>query len=640
MSVTSHHKPKMALTKTFTKGGQVTLHNIRMIRQVLTVTLILSLIGGVLFWGTKTWFDYTPYQRYLIGSAYWAEVKLAVSGNNEKETQIYRYENGKEHLVRSIDIKRNKAIQFWIKSFESQMLKNCLLSLWFMGGFFLLICVFWIWRGNVRRAKEIVSGSEIVDPEVLQRLLKNQNIASPFTIGDVNLRLNSETQHMMVCGTTGTGKSTCFYHLFPQIRAQGQRAVIVDTTGEFVSRFYRPGKDILINPFDERSVRWDPWIDCRFPYHYDELASAFIPQTGQDSFWASSARTVFSESLQHLSRHNTKSIDALLHLLLETSLKELFVALRNTSAASLIDPAGDRTAMSIRSHLTPYLKNLRYLSSDKVGSRPPPAFSVRDWVQNEANTKKTEKEPANGSPEESDQQWLFIASTPDQRETLKPLMTGLMSSAINSLLSSEPHQARRLWFIIDELACLNKQEALPKALAEIRKYGGCLAVGIQNIPQLQGQYGHAETKSLTSLFNTKVIFRNGDPETAKHMSQMLGEQEVKESMENISYGAHQMRDGVSLNEQKRLKPVVSANDIMILDDLEAYLKLPGNLPVAKVKFDLDKTEKACSGFVAISEKKAKKTSNKTPKKVQKNLSQRKQGTKKKTKKQKHQQVMT
>lgn len=614
----------MALTKTFTKGGQVTLHNIRMIRQVLTVTLILTLIGGVLFWGTKSWFDYTPYQRYLIGSAYWADAKLAFSGNKEKETQIYRYENGKEHLVRSIDIKRNKAIQFWIKSFESQMLKNCLLSLWFMGGFFLLICVFWTWRGNVRRAKEIVSGSEIVDPEVLQRLLKNQNIASPFTIGEVSLRLNSETQHMMVCGTTGTGKSTCFYHLFPQIRAQGQRAVIVDTTGEFVSRFYRPGKDILINPFDERSVRWDPWVDCRFPYHYDELASAFIPQTGQDSFWASSARTVFSESLQHLSRQNTKSIDALLHLLLETSLKELFVALRNTSAASLIDPAGDRTAMSIRSHLTPYLKNLRYLSSNKVEGRPPAegrlpvevrppsAFSVRDWVQNEGSTKKIEKrstEKPSGqlpgeSPEESDPQWLFIASTPDQRETLKPLMTGLMSSAINSLLSSEPHQTRRLWFIIDELACLNKQESLPKALAEIRKYGGCVAVGIQNIPQLQGQYGHAETKSLTSLFNTKIIFRNGDPETAKHMSQMLGEQEVKESMENISYGAHQMRDGVSLNEQKRLKPVVSANDIMILNDLEAYLKLPGNLPVAKMKLELNKASKICPGFIPVSENKS------------------------------------
>jgi hypothetical protein len=68
------------------------------------------------------------------------------------------------------------------------------------------------------------------------------------------------------------------------------------------------------------------------------------------------------------------------------------------------------------------------------------------------------------------------------------------------------------------------------------------------------------------------------------MSQMLGEQEIMESVEGISYGAHQMRDGVSLNEHKRMKPVVSATDIMSLNDLEAYLKLPGNLPVTRLKF--------------------------------------------------------
>jgi len=611
MGLTSHQKPKLQLTKTLTKGGQVSLHNLRMIRQVLTVTLVLSFIGGVLFWGAKTWLDYTPYQRYIISSAYWADIKLSFSGNKDRESQVFRYENGKEEIFQCRAIQRNKAIQLWVRSFEHQTIKNAWLTLWFTGGLFLSICAFWVWRGNIKKAKEVVSGSEIVEATTLQKLLKSQNIASSFTIGGVSLRADSETQHMMVCGTTGTGKSTCFYHLFPQIRAQNQRAIIVDTTGEFVSRFYRHGKDILINPFDERSVGWNPWIDCRSPYHYDELASAFIPQTGQDSFWSASARTVFSESLAHLSRENTESIDALLHLLLETSLKDLYSILKNTPAASLVDPAGDRTAMSIRSHLSPYLKSLRYLSQDKD------AFSVRDWIQKEAKAKAKTKQKQS-DPQRHACQWLFIASTPDQRETLKPIMTGLMTSAINSLLSMPPDPTRRLWFIIDELISLHKQEALPKALAESRKYGGCIAVGIQNIPQLQGLYGHAETKSLTSLFNTKLIFRNGDPETAKHMSQMLGEQEVKETAEGISYGANSIRDGVSLNEQKRLKPVVSPNDIMILDDLEAYLKLPGNLPVAKVKFERDKTSKVRPGFIPVSENKPpEKSGEKTKKRKRK-----------------------
>ena len=56
------------------------------------------------------------------------------------------------------------------------------------------------------------------------------------------------------------------------------------------------------------------------------------------------------------------------------------------------------------------------------------------------------------------------------------------------------------------------------------------------------------------------------------------------SSESISYGAHQIRDGVNLTEQKRSKAVVSANDIITLNDLEAYIQLPGNWPIAKLKF--------------------------------------------------------
>ena len=575
-------KPRLAVAKTFTKGGQVTLHNLRMIRQVLWVTVMVTLIGGALFWGVKTWMGYTSYQRAVIMSAYWADTRLALSGNKAGEIQGFLFENGQAHPVRSLDIQQNPFIQALVDSFEARLGANLYPTLWFMAGLFLGLCGFWFWRGQIKKAREILSGPQVVAPKTLQRLLTRQNLVSPLALAGVNLRQGAETQHMMVCGTTGTGKSTCLAQLLPQIRTLGQRAIIVDTTGEFVARFYRDGQDILLNPFDARSVGWHPWADCPLPYHFDELAQAFIPQTGHDRFWADAARTVLAEGLRLLGAQQCEEASTLVTLLLETSLKDLFEALRDTPAASLVDPAGDRTAMSIRAHLTPYLKPLRYLDPDKL------AFSIREWVQKgDAPTLK------------EDAPWLFIASTPGQRETLRPLITALISSAFNSLLGMAPDPGRRLWFVVDELVSLNRQEALPKALAETRKYGGCIAVGVQNIPQVQELYGLPETKSLTSLFNTKVIFRNGDPETARQLSQMLGEQEVREAVEGISYGAHQMRDGVSLNEHKRLKPVVSASDIMDLDDLEAYLKLPGNLPVAKIRFEMGQSLKVCEAFVSV-----------------------------------------
>lgn len=563
----------MGFTKNFTQGGQVTLHNFHMIRQVLSVTLLATLIVGGVVFGTKSWYDFTPYERSSAVAYYWADFKLNLPFvRNElkrKMTQFYTYDNGKQGTVRSIDIVTNRWHRWLVQDINSQLVKNAWLTLWVMVAFFMIVCTGWTWRGKAKKAKEILSGNEIVKPNILQKLLRRQNIDSPLKLGNVSLRLNSETQHLMFCGTTGTGKSNCFMQLFPQIREMNQRAIVVDTTGEFVSRFYREGIDILINPFDERSVGWSPWDECLKDYHYDEIAHGFIPQTGNDSFWADSARTVFAECLRYLDNQSSRSIEYLLNLVLHCPLVDLYKNLKETPAANLLDPSGERTAMSIRSHLAPYLKAFKYLPKSKFH------FSIREWIQN-------------GVDNEHDDSWLFITSTPDQRETLRPLISGLMTIAVNSLMSTAPNPDRRVWFMIDELISLNKQEALPKALAEIRKYGGCIAAGVQNIPQLQEQYGPAETKSLTSLFNTKVIFRNGDPETAKYMSQMLGEQEIMESVEGISYGAHQMRDGVSLNEHKRMKPVVSATDIMSLNDLEAYLKLPGNLPVTKLKFSVSR----------------------------------------------------
>ena len=61
-------------------------------------------------------------------------------------------------------------------------------------------------------------------------------------------------------------------------------------------------------------------------------------------------------------------------------------------------------------------------------------------------------------------------------------------------------------------------------------------------------------------------------------------QEVLESNESLSMGAHHMRDGVSIAHQRRLQPIVSASEIMELNKLEAYVSLPGNYPVAKLTF--------------------------------------------------------
>ena len=143
--------------------------------------------------------------------------------------------------------------------------------------------------------------------------------------------------------------------------------------------------------------------------------------------------------------------------------------------------------------------------------------------------------------------------------------------------------ARRLWFVIDELPTLSKLKELETLITESRKYGGCGLLALQSPAQLEEIYGKSFAQTVMGNCGTKVIFAEHDPEIAARISKALGESEVKEYQEGISYGAHEVRDGVNLSLQSKKQPIVSATDIQFLEKNHAYIKLPGNLPVSKVK---------------------------------------------------------
>lgn len=82
-------------------------------------------------------------------------------------------------------------------------------------------------------------------------------------------------------------------------------------------------------------------------------------------------------------------------------------------------------------------------------------------------------------------------------------------------------------------------------------YGGCLLVGFQSKPQLEEIYGQNAAEAMFEPFNTKIFFRCTEPSTQQWISKVLENKEEIEPQKNISYGAHSMRDEVSLSHQAR-----------------------------------------------------------------------------------------
>ena len=110
------------------------------------------------------------------------------------------------------------------------------------------------------------------------------------------LAFEDEVKHFKFIGTTGTGKSTAIHEVLRGALARGDRAVIADPEGGYLARFYERSRgDVILNPFESRSVKWDLFGEIRTPYDIDQLARALIPdEGGADRAWRGYARTFFS----------------------------------------------------------------------------------------------------------------------------------------------------------------------------------------------------------------------------------------------------------------------------------------------------------------------------------------------------------
>src|SRR5690606_3010550 len=161
-------------------------------------------------------------------------------------------------------------------------------------------------------------------------------------LGPVPLLKNRETSHILITGTTGSGKTNCLNTLLPTIRNRPNKALIVDLTGDFVARYYRPGLDLILNPFDERSEHWSPWAECLNPSHYDTLAAALAPKTSyQDSFWDTAGKALLSSALKELSQKGEESLEDLYHLLVRANLSDFSAFFQNTDAATYTHTDGE-----------------------------------------------------------------------------------------------------------------------------------------------------------------------------------------------------------------------------------------------------------------------------------------------------------
>jgi Type IV secretion-system coupling protein DNA-binding domain len=434
-------------------------------------------------------------------------------------------------------------------------------------------------------AKVHQRGSVVAEaaPPVKSRA-KSADPDGSITLAGVPVPALDEAKHFKLIGTTGTGKSTAIREILGQALARGDRAVIADPDGGYMERFYRRDRgDVVLNPFDSRSVKWDLFAEIKNDYDVEQLARSLIPdRDGQDRSWKAYARTFFTAVTRQAREAGIKDAQELYRLLVVADSSELRALVRGTPAQPFLDEHNSRMFDSIRSVTSSAVGALEHISRQTS-----PSFSVRDWIDKE-------------SPGV-----LFMPYKAGQIAALHSTISAWMRLAIFETMDREvgtDREARAdreagsknagastwLWFVIDELDALGQIDGLKDALARLRKFGASCILGFQSIAQVSNTYGHGEAHTIVENCGNTLILRCSASEgggTARFASQLIGEREVLRTTLSKSRRVTELWGSVTHSQQLAVESAVLPSQIEQLPDLSGYLKFASDPKWLSVRLD-------------------------------------------------------
>ncbi len=428
------------------------------------------------------------------------------------------------------------------------------------GALAFLVCgiLFWLYS---QQAPEFlgshIRGSQILTASKLKKQTRNRK-EKQITLAEVPIPLKLETLHFLIGGRTGTGKTVAIKEMLSKIIPRGDRVIITDPNGDFVSHFGKKS-DVIFNPFDRRSPGWAIFNELSSPYDHERYAKSVIPpsRSPNDAEWHGYAQLLFAETTKKLFAEKSYETSALAEWLTRKPTEELAEFLSSTAAAALFDPGAAKALASTRFIIANYLAPHQYL---KAGS-----FSLKEWLKREQASN------------------LYITWREDMAEALRPLISTWLDILCTSILSLPPNEHRRIWILIDELASLERLNSLEAALTKGRKHGLRIVTGLQSTAQLDFLYGREKAITLRSCFSNLLILGGtaSDAQTAEDFSRGLGEQDLERSQKSIT----QTRQGRQKTEVKQRvrERIVLPSEITNLPTLSGYLSLAGDHPIAQVK---------------------------------------------------------
>ncbi|MDM7997122.1 MAG: type IV secretion system DNA-binding domain-containing protein [Acidobacteriota bacterium] len=190
-------------------------------------------------------------------------------------------------------------------------------SLFFFPIFGLAYFLGFSWLNRRNEKTEFVRGADLMQFDEMKSALRQAvdeeangyGAFVPLCLGEAALPDSVSRRHILVLGTSGTGKSVCLNHYLSTLKARRAAAaevnkcVIYDVKGEFCGKHLEKD-DLIFYPFDTRSVPWSFFNEVLDYPDLDVLCTSLYepPKDSKDAYWYNAARDVFRTGLLYLLR--------------------------------------------------------------------------------------------------------------------------------------------------------------------------------------------------------------------------------------------------------------------------------------------------------------------------------------------------
>jgi len=447
---------------------------------------------------------------------------------------------------------RNRALHAYLQQFVYGGYGVAGALRWPLLGGLIALVVFLIWamHRDVERFREmkygrLLKGPVRVAPRQFNRAVKGDGVGFRTLESRRVMRIprRVEGQHIELMGDTGAGKTRLIMQLLLQIGERGDSAIVYDPACEFVQRFYQSRRgDIILNPLDARCPYWGPAEELRRRAEAKAIAaSLYQPTTDKKGeFFTETPQKIFA----HLLTFGPTPQELVEWM---SNPDEIDRRVQNTEMAMMIARGAQQQRNGVLASLGLIADSLRMLPGKTTA---PAQWTATDWAEDRKG-------------------WIFLTSKPSEREALRPLHSLWIDLLVLRLLNEPKQNQHPVWFVLDELASLQRLPQLHTAITENRKSKNPVILGFQGKAQLEVIYGHL-AEVMLSQPATKIFLKTTEPKAAEWVSNAIGKVEIERMRRTLFDGN---RAGHNFTIERQVEPLVLDSEISGLPDRHAFLKL-------------------------------------------------------------------